>query len=91
MQSNAGAPGRQTCVVHGDSHDPGNVRMTADRVALIDWDETHVDVPTSTWYCHTTALDSTTLRKRGPRGMPSSAATTSTHLGGSPQCEQSEH
>ncbi len=23
----------------------GNVRMTADRVALIDWDESHVDVP----------------------------------------------
>ena len=37
--------GRQTCVVHGDSNNPGNVRMTADRVALIDWDESHVDVP----------------------------------------------
>ena len=36
--------GRQTCVVHGDTN-PGNVRMTADRVALIDWDESHVDVP----------------------------------------------
>ena len=36
--------GRQTCVVHGD-HNPGNVRMTSDRVALIDWDESHVDVP----------------------------------------------
>jgi Ser/Thr protein kinase RdoA (MazF antagonist) len=36
--------GRQTCVVHGDLN-PGNVRMTADRVALIDWDESHVDVP----------------------------------------------
>lgn len=36
--------GRQTCVVHGD-HNPGNVRITADRVALIDWDESHVDVP----------------------------------------------
>jgi Ser/Thr protein kinase RdoA (MazF antagonist) len=36
--------GRQTCVVHGDPN-PGNVRMTADRVALIDWDEAHVDVP----------------------------------------------
>jgi hypothetical protein len=23
----------------------GNIRMTADRVALIDWDESHVDVP----------------------------------------------
>jgi Ser/Thr protein kinase RdoA (MazF antagonist) len=36
--------GRQTCVVHGD-HNPGNVRMTTNRVALIDWDESHVDVP----------------------------------------------
>ena len=35
--------GRQTCVVHGDPN-PRNVRMTADRVALIDWDESHVDV-----------------------------------------------
>ena len=36
--------GRRTCVVHGDLN-PGNVRMTANRVALIDWDESHVDVP----------------------------------------------
>ena len=36
--------GRKTCVVHGDNN-PGNVRMTAERVALIDWDESHVDVP----------------------------------------------
>jgi Ser/Thr protein kinase RdoA (MazF antagonist) len=36
--------GRPTCVVHGD-HNAGNVRLTADRVALIDWDEAHVDVP----------------------------------------------
>jgi Ser/Thr protein kinase RdoA (MazF antagonist) len=36
--------GRQTCVVHGNPNNPGNVRMTADRVALIDWDESHVDV-----------------------------------------------
>jgi len=36
--------GRPTCVVHGDLN-PGNVRMTASRVALIDWDESHVDVP----------------------------------------------
>ena len=36
--------GRHTCVVHGDPN-PGNVRMTADRVAMIDWDESHVDVP----------------------------------------------
>ncbi|MGO8186335.1 phosphotransferase enzyme family protein [Rhizobium leguminosarum] len=37
--------GRQTCVVHGNPNSPGNIRITADRVALIDWDETHVDVP----------------------------------------------
>lgn len=37
--------GRETCVVHGNPNNPGNVRVTADRVALIDWDESHVDVP----------------------------------------------
>jgi hypothetical protein len=37
--------GRQTCVVHGNPNNPGNVRMNANRVALIDWDEVHVDVP----------------------------------------------
>jgi Ser/Thr protein kinase RdoA (MazF antagonist) len=37
--------GRRTCVVHGDANNLGNVRMTAERVALIDWDESHVDVP----------------------------------------------
>jgi Ser/Thr protein kinase RdoA (MazF antagonist) len=36
--------GRQTCVVHGDPN-PRNIRMTADQVALIDWDESHADVP----------------------------------------------
>ena len=36
--------GRRTCVVHGDPN-PRNIRMIADRVALIDWDESHVDVP----------------------------------------------
>jgi Ser/Thr protein kinase RdoA (MazF antagonist) len=36
--------GRQSCVVHGDPN-PGNVRVTADQVVLIDWDESHVDVP----------------------------------------------
>jgi thiamine kinase-like enzyme len=34
---------RTKCVVHGDPN-PGNIRMTADRVAMIDWDEAHVDV-----------------------------------------------
>jgi Ser/Thr protein kinase RdoA (MazF antagonist) len=37
--------GRATSVVHGNPNSPGNVRVTADRVALIDWDESHVDVP----------------------------------------------
>ncbi|MEU7868816.1 phosphotransferase [Dactylosporangium sp. NPDC049140] len=37
--------GRPTCVVHGNPNNPGNVRVTADRVGLIDWDESHVDVP----------------------------------------------
>jgi Ser/Thr protein kinase RdoA (MazF antagonist) len=37
--------GRETCVVHGDPNNAGNVRVTADRIALIDWDESHVDVP----------------------------------------------
>jgi hypothetical protein len=36
--------GRQTCVDHGNPNNPGNVRMTANRVALIDWDESHVDL-----------------------------------------------
>ena len=35
--------GRPTCVVHGDAN-PRNILVTADRVALIDWDEAHVDV-----------------------------------------------
>lgn len=36
--------GRPTCVVHGDVN-PRNILMTAHQVALIDWDESHVDVP----------------------------------------------
>jgi Ser/Thr protein kinase RdoA (MazF antagonist) len=36
--------GRQKCVVHGDPNS-GNIRLTRDRVGLIDWDESHVDVP----------------------------------------------
>jgi aminoglycoside phosphotransferase (APT) family kinase protein len=35
---------RHRCVVHGDPN-PGNIRVTVDRVTLIDWDEAHVDVP----------------------------------------------
>ena len=37
--------GRPSCVVHGDPNNLGNVLVTADRVALIDWDEAHVDAP----------------------------------------------
>jgi aminoglycoside phosphotransferase (APT) family kinase protein len=40
-----GACALQTCVVHGNPNNPGNVRVTANRVALIDWDESHLDVP----------------------------------------------
>jgi Ser/Thr protein kinase RdoA (MazF antagonist) len=36
--------GRETCVVHGDAN-PRNILVTTERVALIDWDESHVDVP----------------------------------------------
>lgn len=35
--------GRPASVVHGDPN-PRNVRITPQRVALIDWDEAHVDV-----------------------------------------------
>jgi Ser/Thr protein kinase RdoA (MazF antagonist) len=35
---------RERSVVHGDPN-PRNVRLTVDQVALIDWDEAHVDVP----------------------------------------------
>ncbi|HEY4202081.1 MAG TPA: phosphotransferase [Devosiaceae bacterium] len=37
--------GRETSAIHGNPANPGNIRMTAGRVALIDWDEAHVDVP----------------------------------------------
>jgi Ser/Thr protein kinase RdoA (MazF antagonist) len=37
--------GRPICVVHGNPNNPGNVRITPNRVALIDWDESRVDVP----------------------------------------------
>ena len=36
--------GRQTCAVHGNPNNPGNVRITGSSVSLIDWDEAHVDV-----------------------------------------------
>ena len=36
--------GRPTCVVHGNPANRHNIRVTPDRVALLDWDESHVDV-----------------------------------------------
>ncbi len=36
--------GLPTGVVHGNPTNPANIRMTQDRVALLDWDESHVDV-----------------------------------------------
>jgi aminoglycoside phosphotransferase (APT) family kinase protein len=88
--------GRQTCVVHGNPSNPGNVRMTVDRVALIDWDESHVDVPDLDLMLPDNAvgLDDarmTSPRKRRPHGKPLSAGTTSTQSSGSPMFERSEH
>jgi Ser/Thr protein kinase RdoA (MazF antagonist) len=37
--------GRERRVVHGNPTNPTNIRMNAERVALIDWDEAHLDVP----------------------------------------------
>src|SRR3712207_130377 len=36
--------GRERCVVHGDPN-AGNIRIPRSRVALSDWDESHVDGP----------------------------------------------
>src|SRR3954465_5021923 len=75
--------GRQTCVVHGDPNNPGNVRMTADRVALIDWDEAPRDGP-----AHDLVLPHNAARldddahdiaaQPRPHGKPPSAGTMST-------------
>lgn len=37
--------GKSLSAVHGNPNSPANVRINADRVALIDWDEAHADVP----------------------------------------------
>ena len=37
--------GQPTAVVHGNPNSPANVLVTETQVALIDWDEAHVDVP----------------------------------------------
>ena len=86
--------GRQRCVVHGDPN-PGNIRMNADRVAMVDWDESHVDVPDLDLVLPHNAAVSTTARttsprKRRPHGKPPSAGTMSTQSSGSPKFEQSE-
>jgi len=87
--------GRETCVVHGNPDSAANVRMTSERVALIDWDESHVDVPDLDLVLPTTPPGSTTARmtsphKRGPHGRRPSAGTTSTQWSDSPKFEQSE-
>ena len=93
-QRGRGSPDVPTCVVHGNPDSPGNVRMTADRVALIDWDESHVDVPDLDLVLpHNAAgLDdarTTSPRKRRPHGLPPSAGTTNTRSSGSPRFERS--
>lgn len=46
MSSSVGAA-RRTPIVHSNPNSAANVRMTAHRVALIDWEESHVEVPSS--------------------------------------------
>jgi Ser/Thr protein kinase RdoA (MazF antagonist) len=84
--------GRQTCVVHGDPN-PRNVRMTADRVALIDWDESHVDVPDLDLVLPDNAagLDDGAhdiAAQASAAWEPPSAGTTSMPSGGSPKFER---
>ena len=90
--------GRPTCVVHGDPN-PGNIRMTADRVAMIDWTSRTSTFPTSTWRCRTTPPVLATTRttsppRRRPHGPPPSAGTppgpTSSPSSASPRSERSE-
>ena len=45
MPSGVGAAHRTRAVRRPRRPNPRNIRMTADRVALIDWDESHVEVP----------------------------------------------
>ena len=86
--------GRQTCVVHGDPN-PRNIRMTRDRVALIDWDEAHVDVPDlDLVMLHNAAgLDDEAHDIAAQAWAAWEAAvcwTTSTQSSGSPKFERSE-
>jgi hypothetical protein len=69
--------------------------MTADRVALIDWDEPHVDVPDLDLVLphNAASLDSGACdiaRKRRPHGKPPSAGTTRTPSSGLPKFERPE-
>jgi hypothetical protein len=69
--------------------------MTADRVALIDWDESHLDVPDLDLVLpHTPPVSMAgrmiSPRKHRPRGKPPSAGTTRTQSSGLPKFEGSE-
>lgn len=72
-----------------------HTKLRPSGVALIDWDETHVDIPNLDLVLpHNDAgLDDrrmTSPRKHGPRGKPRSAGTTSTQSGNSLKFERSE-
>ena len=45
MPSSVGAAQRAPDMRRPRRPQPGHIRMTSDRVAMIDWDESHVDVP----------------------------------------------
>jgi Ser/Thr protein kinase RdoA (MazF antagonist) len=84
--------GRERCVVHGDPT-PGNIRMTENRVALIDWAESRVDVPDLDLVLpHNAAdLDDETHDVAAPPGTPPSATPagiTSPQPSGSPKSER---
>jgi aminoglycoside phosphotransferase (APT) family kinase protein len=86
--------GRHTCVVHGDLN-PRNIRVTADRIALIDWDESHVDVPDLDLVLpHNAAgLDDRALDVAAQASAAWQAAvcwTTSTQSSGLPKFERSD-
>ena len=59
--------GSLTCVVHGNPTNPDNVRVTANLVALVDRDESHVDVPNLDLRFPTTLPVSARERMRPPR------------------------
>ena len=86
--------GHQTCVIHSDPT-PGDIRMTADRVGIIDWDESHVDAADFDLVLPHNAADSATVRttsprKRSPRGTPPVAGATSLQSSSSPKLERSD-